>query len=230
MEILSSFYKKHAFSKMPITAIVIKKVARGYVDVLCLFKTKFIFNFLLLTQFGVVSANEIDSNTYSNNNLEVATKPSLTFDQGYGFVIETGLKAVNKNVKGIDDTTFDVRPYIQLGLYRPVADNWRVGSAINFAPNIVNSDTPALFNFKILDMFYLIDNKHSVSFYGGAQRQAREYTAWGYSLGFGYGYKLDAYTIRSNISWARTNTDIGGPGSETGAKDNLVWLNIGVEF
>ncbi|MDC2891358.1 hypothetical protein [Psychrosphaera algicola] len=152
-----------------------------YVDVLSLFKTKFIFNLLLLTQFGVASANEMNTHTYSNNNLEVATKSDLTSDYGYGygygFVIETGLKAVNKNVKGIDDTTFDVRPYLQLGLYRPVADNWRVGSAINFAPNIVNSDTEALFNFKILDMFYLINDKHSVSFYGGAQRQAREYTA-----------------------------------------------------
>jgi hypothetical protein len=105
-----------------------------------------------------------------------------------------------------------------------------VGSAVNYAPNTVRSDTKGLLNFKILDIHYLLNDKHSVSIYGGAKRQNRTYTAWGYSLGFGYGYDFSQYKFRTNISWARTNTDIGGNGADTGAKDNLIWLNLGLEF
>lgn len=143
---------------------------------------------------------------------------------------EVGTKLVNKAVKGVGTQHFDVRPYIQLGAYRQHSAKLKVGTAINFAPNTVSSDTPGLLNFKVLDLHYQLTDTHAVSVYGGALRQARKYTAWGYSIGFGYGFKLFEQNIKTNISWARTNTDIGGRAADTGAKDNIVWLNLGVSF
>ena len=145
-------------------------------------------------------------------------------------LFESGIKLVNKTVKGIGATEFDIRPYIQVGAYRSHSPALRIGTALNYAPNIVSSDTPALLNFKVLDVHYQLNSEHALSAYGGALRQGRNYTAWGYSIGFGYGTSLFGYDVKANISWARTNTDIGGLGAETGAKDNIVWMNIGVGF
>lgn len=186
--------------------------------------------FLFLSVINTANASGLENEMLSPDKTKTDFDVVEDLGMDYDFVIEAGLKPVNRQSKGFDSQSFDVRPYVQVGLYRPVGTQWRVGSAMNFAPNIVNSGTQALLNFKILDVFYLLNNQHSVSFYGGAQRLGREYTAWGYSLGFGYGYRFKDYTIRTNISWARTNTDVGGPSYLTGAKDNLVWLNIGLEF
>lgn len=143
---------------------------------------------------------------------------------------EIGAKLVNKAVKGVGTSEFDVRPYIEVGAYRQQTPMLKLGTAVNFAPNILASDTPALLNFKVLDVHYQFSGEHVFSAYGGALRQARKYTAWGYSIGVGYGTSMWGYQVKTNLSWARTNTDIGGLAAETGAKDNIVWINIGVRF
>lgn len=163
---------------------------------------------------------ELPSHTQSHNQIKSV----------YDIEFEVGAKLVNKTVKGIGTAHFDVRPYLQLGAYRQQSPTLKMGTALNFAPNILSSDTPALLNFKVLDVHYQLNGEHSLSAYAGALRQARKYTAWGYSIGIGYGTSIWGYQVKTNISWARTNTDIGGLAAETGAKDNIVWINIGVRF
>lgn len=187
------------------------------------------FALIILCTSCVIQANTSSDLTNSSWFDSVDVHAEDVQSTNVQILIESGVKYVHKTIKGIGHVEVDVRPYIQIGAYRD-SGALTIGSAINYAPNIVSSDTKGLFNFKILDMHYDLFSNDSVSMYFGALRQNRNYTAWGYSIGLGYGFSAFDLKVKTNISWSRTNTDIGGRGEETGAKDNIVWMNVGLSF
>lgn len=142
---------------------------------------------------------------------------------------QAGLKQVHKNVKGQQISTNDTRLYAEAGIYNKV-DTLSYGMAINVSPNLFDASTKSLINWKVIDTQYQFGNGHRISAYGGALKQFREFAAYGYSLGFGYHFEVNKLPVSTTINWSRTNTDIGGKGTDTGAKDNLIWLNVGIHF
>lgn len=79
-------------------------------------------------------------------------------------------------------------------------------------------------------MSFKVSNDGKILFSGGALRNSKEHPAWGYSLGLGYEFTLYKRQFSIHANWSMTNTDIGGLGEETGAKDNMVWCDIGFRF
>lgn len=147
------------------------------------------------------------------------------------FKYETGLKSIKRDVKGQDLNFYDTRPYIQAGVYKKAPNgNLTYGTALNISPNLFGSDIGNQLHWKVLDVSKEFLSGHNFLLSAGALRHSKENPAWGYTIGLGYQFSLFKQRISVNAYWARTNTDIGGRGADTGAKDNMVWLDIGFQF
>lgn len=144
---------------------------------------------------------------------------------------EVGLKYIKRDVKGQDINFYDTRPYLEIGYFKKQdGSEFVYGTSLNVAPNVTDSEIGNQFHWKVLDMSYEVVEGHSLLMSAGALRNSKSDPAWGYSIGFGYEFRLfdNKFSIHGN--WARTNTDVGGLGAETGAKDNMVWVDIGFRF
>lgn len=144
---------------------------------------------------------------------------------------EVGLKSIKRDVKGQDLNFYDTRPYIEVGYFQQQVDSdFTYGTSLNIAPNLTGSDIGNQLHWKVLDMSYELVDGHSFLMSAGALRNSKSDPAWGYSLGFGYELTVFSKQVSIHANWARTNTDIGGQGADTGAKDNMVWLDLGIQF
>jgi hypothetical protein len=145
--------------------------------------------------------------------------------------LEAGLKSIKQDVKGQDLNFYNTRPYLQAGVYKVnQSGDFSYGTALNIAPNLTGSDIGNQLHWKVLDLSKEVISNHNLTFSAGALRNSKDDPAWGYSLGMGYEFPVFEQRMSLHINWARTNTDIGGKGADTGAKDNMIWLDIGFQF
>lgn len=144
---------------------------------------------------------------------------------------EAGLKFLKRDVKGQDINFYDTRPYIQAGFYKSNKSGDLIyGTALNVSPDLLSSDIGNQLHWKVLDLSKELVSGHNFLFSAGALRHSKENPAWGYSIGFGYEFPLFEQRVSIHANWARTNTDIGGKSEITGAKDNMIWVDVGFQF
>lgn len=163
--------------------------------------------------------------------LMVLTLVSLSANSKELIKLEAGLKSIKQDVKGQDLNFYDTRPYLQAGVYKvSQSGDFVYGTSLNIAPNLTDSDIGNQLHWKVLDLSKEVVSNHNITFSAGALRNSKDDPAWGYSLGMGYEFPIFEKRMSLHINWARTNTDIGGKGADTGAKDNMIWLDIGYQF
>ncbi|MBW3138203.1 outer membrane beta-barrel protein [Ferrimonas balearica] len=107
------------------------------------------------------------------------------------------------------DTSF--RPNLQVGIERAINERWTMGTGLELLVEdaIDWGNSGNLLMWRIAEFGYQVSDNWSLSFYGGAGRYYRETSAYGYGLGAGAQYQLNAnWALSFELSYVGTDTSI----------------------
>ncbi|MBY6018290.1 outer membrane beta-barrel protein [Ferrimonas balearica] len=107
------------------------------------------------------------------------------------------------------DTSF--RPNLQVGVMRPINERWSLGTGVELLVEDFTDwgNSGNLLMWRIGEFGYQLSDNWALTFYGGAARYYRETSAYGYGLGAGALYQLNAnWAFSFEINYVGTDTSI----------------------